>query len=274
MTAEIVFVSLALLILLYILLILPGKCTEKQCSKFAKHNYAHRGLHSKDKVITENSLAAFERAANFGYGIELDIRLSKDGQVVVFHDDRLNRVCGYDARVDELDYSDLIKLHLCDTDEKMPLFTDVLKLIDGRVPVIVEIKNGKNNNELCKKAIEILKNYNGDFCIESFNPLIVAWFRRNAPHVFRGQLTSSFHELKGGSKAAFAFIVSRVLLNFLARPQFIAHSKEKKSLSVRICQALGAVKIVWTIRDANDCIKYEQQNDAVIFEFYKPAVHY
>ena len=79
----------------FIYLVAPGKIRKKQRSPFQNRNFAHRGLHKRDKSVPENSLAAFERAASYGYGIELDVQLSKDGQVVVFHDDTLNRVCGY-----------------------------------------------------------------------------------------------------------------------------------------------------------------------------------
>lgn len=137
----------------FIYLIAPGKIRKKQKSPFQNRNFAHRGLHKRDKSVPENSLAAFERAASYGYGIELDVQLSKDGQVVVFHDDTLNRVCGVDARVDSKTLAELQQLSLCGTDETIPLFSDVLKTVRGRGALIVELKNGKRNKELCEKPM-------------------------------------------------------------------------------------------------------------------------
>ena len=91
----------------FVYLIAPGSIRKKQRAPFQNRNFAHRGLHKRDKSVPENSLAAFERAASYGYGIELDVQLSKDGRVVVFHDDTLNRVCGVDARVDSKTFDEL-----------------------------------------------------------------------------------------------------------------------------------------------------------------------
>ena len=143
-------------------------------SIFTRVNYAHRGLHDIANGIPENSVAAFRLSAEAGYGTEFDIQLSKDGQVVVFHDDDLKRVCGVDARVDSLDYDELKKLRLLGTDEHIPLFTEVLDIFRGtKAPLIVELKTGRRNDELCDKAIKILAGFEGNFCIESFNPFIV-----------------------------------------------------------------------------------------------------
>ena len=94
----------------------PGRVTKRQRAPFQNVNFAHRGLHSRDKSVPENSLEAFELASRAGYGIELDVQLSKDGQVVVFHDDDLKRVCGVDCRVDEKTYAELTELRLCGTE--------------------------------------------------------------------------------------------------------------------------------------------------------------
>ena len=147
----------------FVYLIAPGNIRKKQRSPFQNRNFAHRGLHKRDKSVPENSLAAFERAASYGYGIELDVQLSKDGQVVVFHDDTLNRVCGVDARVDSKTLEELRQLRLCGTDETIPLFSEVLKTVRGRGALIVELKNGKRNKELCEKTYALLRRYTGDY---------------------------------------------------------------------------------------------------------------
>lgn len=248
----------------------PGKIRKRSKAPLVKRNYAHRGLHKRDKSIPENSIAAFERAARRGYGIELDVQLSRDGRVVVFHDDTLNRVCGVDSRVDELTYDELRQLRLCGTEHTIPLFSEVLKTVRGRGPLIVELKNGRHNSELCEKTYAMLRRYNGEYCIESFNPFIVRWFKLNAPEVVRGQLAGPAESYEGEVNPVTAFILSNVLLNFLSRPQFIAYKIAPKPFTVRLSEFLGAMKVCWTSREW----VHEKGNDAVIFEFYKPGAKF
>ena len=187
----------------------PGRVTKRQRAPFQNVNFAHRGLHSRDKSVPENSLEAFELASRAGYGIELDVQLSKDGQVVVFHDDDLKRVCGVDCRVDEKTYAELTELRLCGTEYTVPLFTEVLATVRGRSPLIVELKRGRRNIELCEKTYALLAEYRGDVCIESFDPFIVAWFRFHAPELLRGQLAmpaeryENFLRTRGGQRVLF-----------------------------------------------------------------------
>ena len=251
-------------------LIAPGGATRRQKAPFYGVNFAHRGLHKRDKSVPENSLPAFERAAREGYGIELDVQLSKDGQVVVFHDDTLDRVCGVHGRVDAFDYSELKKMRLCGTEETIPLFTEVLKVIRGRGPLLVELKNGPRNRELCEKTYAILSDYRGDVCIESFNPLIVAWFRLHARDLLRGQLAQPLRFYKGETSLAAGFLLSHGLMNFLARPQFIAYKIGYRPPTIRLAMALGAMRFGWTSHEPRN----EKGRDAVIFEFYKPRVKY
>ncbi len=254
----------------FVFLIAPGKISKRKKAPFMYKNFAHRGLHKRDKSIPENSLAAFDAAASYGYGMELDVQLSKDGQVVVFHDDTLNRICGVDARVDEKTYDELSKMSLCGTEQTIPLFSEVLKTVRGRGPLIVELKNGKKNTELCEKTYALLRRYSGEYCIESFNPIIVRWFKRNAPEVVRGQLANPPEGYKGEVNAVAGFVLGNVLLNFLARPQFIAYKIAPKPFAVKLCEALGAMKVCWT---SHEWIN-EKSNDVVIFEFYKPKLKF
>ena len=107
-----------------VLLVAPGSATKRQKAPFLGRSFAHRGLHSEDKSVPENSLEAFRLAAAAGYGVELDVQLTKDGQVVVFHDDTLDRVCGVPGRVDEKSYNELKLLRLCGTEQRIPLLTE------------------------------------------------------------------------------------------------------------------------------------------------------
>lgn len=251
-------------------LLAPGGVTKRQKAPFYGVNFAHRGLHSRDMSVPENSLAAFELAAQAGYGIELDVQLSRDGQVVVFHDDTLDRVCGVKGRVDAYDYSELRQMRLCGSEQTVPLFTEALKVIRGRGPLLVELKNGPRNRELCEKTYAILSEYRGDVCIESFNPLIVGWFRLHARDLVRGQLAQPMRYYKGETSAPMAFLLSHGLTNFFCRPQFIAYRIGYRPPTVRLATALGAMRFGWTSHEPRN----EKGRDAVIFEFYKPRLKF
>lgn len=252
-------------------LLAPGTSSRRQREPFMGTNVAHRGLHSRDKSVPENSLEAFRLAAEAGYGIELDVQFSKDKQVVVFHDDTLDRVCGVHARVDELTYDELKELRLCGSDQIIPLFTEVLGVIRGRSPIICELKNGRNNRELCEKTYEIISGYRGDICVESFNPMIVAWFRFHAKDLLRGQLAqpTRFYDAETMS-APLAYALGHTLFNCLARPQFIAYRIGFRPLSVRMSELLGAMRVGWTSHEPRN----EAGRDTVIFEFYRPKVKF
>ncbi len=251
----------------------PGRWSAAQRDMIEGVNHAHRGLHTRDKTVPENSLAAFRAAAAAGYGVELDIQLSKDGEVVVFHDDTLDRVCGVTGRVDAFTLAQLREMRLCGTEEMIPLLTEVFEVIGGKAPIIIELKSGPRNNELCEKGLALMRGYTGPYCVESFDPRIVGWFRRNAPDILRGQLADSFSSYKG-QPLPLAFAMSHLLLNPLARPQFIAWGPGKKPLSVRLAEAMGALRVAWTVRPEDDVPKKQAENDAVIFEFYRPEVKY
>lgn len=254
-----------------LLVIAPGRASKRLKAPFMGVNCAHRGLPSRDKSVPENSLEAFRLAAEAGYGIELDVQFSKDKKVVVFHDDTLDRVCGIHARVDELDYDELRKLSLCGSRQTIPLFTEVLSLVRGRSPIIVELKDGKNNRELCERTYELLAEYRGDVCVESFNPMIVAWFRFHAPELLRGQLAQPARYYDAETMSApLAFALGHTLFNIVARPQFIAYRIGFRPVSVRIAELMGAMRVGWTSHEPRS----EAGRDTVIFEFYKPETKF
>lgn len=263
-------ITAIIILTLPVYLIFPGHAKKKKKDAFYKRNIAHRGLFDRDQSVPENSLPAFRRAVDRGYGVELDVQLSEDGRVVVFHDDDLKRACKVERRVDSVDFAGLQNLSLFDTTEKIPLFTDVLNVLDGKVPVIVELKTGKRNKELCQKTLDILRGYNGEYCIESFDPFIVSWFRFHAPDIMRGQLTQHPKDFKGSAPAIAAFILGNVLFNFLSRPHFIAHRIGKKTPLVHLSELLGAMKVAWTSHDKSA----ERDFDTVIFEHYLPDTEY
>ncbi|MGI5976867.1 MAG: glycerophosphodiester phosphodiesterase family protein [Candidatus Limivicinus sp.] len=253
-----------------LLMLAPGRATRRQKAPFMGLNCAHRGLHSRDMKVPENSIEAFRLAAEAGYGIELDVQLSKDGQVVVFHDDTLDRVCGIRSRVDEKDYSELRALSLCGSEYGIPLFTEVLSTVHGRSPIIVELKTGKHNRELCEKTCRILSEYRGEVCVESFDPRIVAWFRFHAKDLLRGQLAAPTCDYASKASPSLVKLMSHCWLNFLGRPQFISYKIGRRYFSVHLAELMGAMRVGWTSHDPRN----EKKRDTVIFEFYKPRIRF
>ena len=246
----------------------PGHAAAEKKAPFIGANIAHRGLHTRDRAVPENSLAAFRDAVERGYGVEFDVHITMDRELVVFHDDTLTRMCGADLRIDDVLRKDLDNYVLAGTEEKIPSLAEVLELIGGRTPIVLELKRGSQNRLLCEKVRAALLDYTGPVCVESFDPRIVAWWRKNAPEVLRGQLSCSMSGYDNEISKPLAFALSRLLTNFISRPHFVAYGVDggKKPLTVRLCEALGAMKVCWTSHDPS----HEDHNDTVIFEFYRP----
>jgi len=260
------------LFLLLVLLVAPGRSSKTQRAPFMNRTYAHRGLYSADQNIPENSLAAFSAAKAAGYGIELDVQLTSDQQIVVFHDATLLRACGVDARVDSRTYAETQRMPLFGTEHRMPLFSDVLSEIDGAIPIIVELKSGGDWQGLCERTLAMLREYEGPYCVESFHPFVVRWFRLHAPDILRGQLSEQHCHSKKSLPLPISFIMSRLFSNLLVRPQFVAYRVGEKPFSVRLCEALGAMRVTWTARPTDDHAILTEQYDAIIFEHYQPPV--
>ena len=181
--------------------------------------------------MPENSLPAFRAAAEAGYAVEMDVHLTADDQLVVFHDDTLERMCGVPGVIDDFTLAELRALRLGDTDCVIPTFAEALEALGGRVPLLLEVKRGHNNRRLCALTLAALRTYGGPYCVESFDPTIVAWFRRNAPDILRGQLSQPPKDYGKALNKPAAAIVGNVLTNVIARPQFIAYKIGPKPLS-------------------------------------------
>lgn len=251
----------------YLWALTPGRSSEAQRAPFRGRYFAHRGLYTD--TAPENSLAAFRAAAAAGYGVELDVRLTRDGIVVISHDDNLLRMTGRRVSVSSLSFDELQNLPLKGTAERVPRFSAALDILcSAKVPVIVELKTCRRWRKLCEKTLECLDQHDGIFCVESFDPRIVAWFRRKAPEMLRGFLTSQPNDLNLGPIKS--FLSSRGLYNWMCRPQFIAHHVGKQSASIKLAQLLGAMRVTWTAHDRLE----ESHSDAVIFEHFLPPVHF
>ena len=237
-----------------------------------KHRYAHRGFHDKPKV-PENSMAAFANAVEHGYGIELDIQLTKDKQLVVFHDHTLTRMCGIDLPVCEMTYEELQKYTLGNTEEKIPLFKDVLELVDGKVPLLVEIKLPTLRTYTCQAADALLQNYRGQYCIESFNPLALRWYKKHRKDVVRGQLSANLTKPVTEAGFLLSFLVKYLLLNFIGRPDFIAYCyTDTQNVSFILNKCLWHTPtFAWTVRSQAVLEKYRSKFDSIIFDGFIPV---
>lgn len=254
---------------MYLFAVMPriGRHGDKMKGVF----YAHRGLHNRKAGIPENTMAAFRRAVNAGYGIELDIQLTKDEKVVVFHDFDLKRVCAAEGDVSDYTYEELQEFSVYGTEERIPLFEDVLKTVGGRVPLLVEMKYKDFGSRICEKADTLLRNYKGEYCIESFHPWALRWYKRHRPDVCRGQLSMNFSRQEGALHPA-QLAAQHLLFNFIGRPDFIAYDiRDKKAFSKNLCRKLfGCPSAAWTVRSAAQLEKCRPYYDAFIFEGFLP----
>ena len=235
-------------------------------AKYGK-KFAHRGLW--DQESPENSLAAFQKAVNAGYGIEFDIHKTCDGHVVVFHDDTLTRMCGVEGKVEQKTLAELKELRLLGTDQQIPTLEEMLALVDGRVPLLVELKGESTATGLCPVADAILSQYKGDYIVESFNPLLVRWYRKNRPDVVRGQLFCNLNNGKMVKKLIY-YLITALITNVLARAHFLARGQDSaRNPSFLICKYLFRAPVfVWTVRAQNEIPA--DQRDGMIFEGFIP----
>ena len=264
---------LAAAVLIYLYAVMPRVSQGPDKTPFMNVHYAHRGLHDNQTEAPENSMAAFRKAVDAGYGIELDVQLTKDRIPVVFHDETLRRVCKVGGKLRDFTYEELQSFTLYGSDEKIPLFVDVLSMVDGKVPLIVEIKINENAAEVCEAVDAVLNDYQGVYCIESFHPLALNWYKKNRPMVLRGQLSSNFNKVNRNESAG-RWLVHYLLLNFYGRPDFIAYNhKFKNNISRRVCRHLfKALSVAYTIRSQEELDKCKKDFDLFIFEGFEPTI--
>ena len=260
---------LLLSFLLFLLLIKPSGRRERM-ERYKRLRFAHRGLH--DATRAENSLSAFASAVNAGFAIELDVRLSKDGVLMVFHDDALDRMTSAVGRVDSMTAEQLHSIKLGETEDTIPTFDEVLRLVDGRVPLLVEIKEDAGKYGVTEKTVEALKNYKGEFLIESFNPLALARVKKLMPEAPRGILSKTFFKEKE-YRAPTYFLLQSLVMNCVCKPDFIAFDhNHSKNPALRLARFLfRSPTIAWTIRsEREESTAHKHGFDGMIFEDYIP----
>lgn len=228
---------------------------------------AHRGIHSKNGDNVENSIPAFELAVRNNIGVELDVHITKDNELVVVHDSNLKNITGINKIVEDLTLKEIKEMYLFNTSNKIPTFKEVLNIIDGKVPVIIEIKNEGKVGKLESKLYNELINYDGEYVIESFNPLTLLWFKKHNKNIVRGQLSAK----KIDSISKFLnFFLSKMLFNFFTRPNFIAYNIDDITDKMyKKYNDKGIYLIGWTLRKIDDYYKYNKICDGFIFDNYE-----
>jgi glycerophosphoryl diester phosphodiesterase len=216
---------------------------------------AHRGLHAAHDGRPENSLAAFAHACALGFPAELDVRLTRDGEVVVFHDRALRRLTGAEGSVEDRDVTEIRALRLLGTSERVPLLREVLELVDGRVPLLVELKSGAPGPALERAVLEALDGYAGEVAIQSFK-------RRTLRELDRADAPHAIGHLSRGRVPAAA----------VRTAFFGCHVDGLASRAIRRRREAGAVVLAWTVRSAEQARSALRYVDNYIFEGFVPAL--
>ena len=244
----------------------------KDWKKLEGYAYAHRGLHTQD--VPENSMEAFAQAIEHGYGIELDVHLLKDGNLAVFHDADLMRMTGKEGKIESLTIQELKQYTLGKTDNTIPSFSEFLQLVNGSVPIVVELKSvDGNHKELCQAVHDVLKDYSGAYCIESFDPRCVAWLRKFWPEVIRGQLLQNYFKTE---TPVLPWVVKLALvlqiMNLSLYPDFVAyHFPDRTNAPNFLARRLwGAKGVVWTVKTQEDFDVATKEGYISIFEGFTP----
>lgn len=266
----IVIIILALICLLYLLSTM-GRRNHPALERFRGWSYAHRGLHGNG--CPENSMAAFEKALNAGYGIELDIHLLADGNLAVMHDSALKRTTGAEGKIEDLTTEQLQNYRLGDSEETIPEFRQVLELFQGKAPLIVELKPvGGNHAALCETACAMLDSYQGDYCMESFDPRCIYWLKKHRPEILRGQLTENYFKTNSTLSAPLKFLLRHQMENFLVMPDFVAYRcSDRKTLSNFLVRKIWGVQgVTWTLKTQEEYDAAVKEGWIPIFEGFEP----
>jgi len=239
----------------------------QQTYNFITDKYiAHRGFHNAENP--ENTIGAFNNAIEHNYAIELDVQMLADGTVVVIHDNKLSRLCGVDKYISNCNLEDLQNLYVLDTKWQIPTLKQVLEFVNGKTPLLIEIKNTLKVGALESAVYDLLKDYQGEYAIQSFNPFTLQWFKENAPNVIRGQLSSYFkgEDLSFIKKA----LLKKLRLNKISSPHFVSYNAD--NLPNRYCNKCKLPILAWTVRSQEEYMKVVKFADNIIFENFEPTI--
>lgn len=240
---------------------------------------AHRGYHDAQARRPENALSAFQAAIDAGYGVELDVQRSADNRAVVFHDDTLERMTAKIGAVADYSAASLGKIALRDSDDLIPTLAEVLALVAGRVPVLIEIKEllgtMQDTPGLLEKAVaDDLHDYKGPVAVMSFNPHCIAHMARLAPKLARGLTTEAYDPAQNEPLSAETCARLREIPDYEpTSSSFISHqASDLGRARVAALKATGAAILCWTIRSPEAEAKARQIADNITFEGYAAAL--
>ena len=244
--------------------LLAPPATAKRVAFLSRQPFAHRGLHGEGRI--ENSRAAFRAAIAADHGIECDVQASRDGEVFVFHDHDLARLTGRAGEVAATPAGALAAISLSGSDETVPRLDEVLGLIAGRAPLLIEVKTRERHaGPLCLAVRRALEGYRGPVAVMSFNPEVSRWFALHAPRIVRGLVVTE--EGKRGLRGRF----ERHLALWRARPDFLAYDiRDLPSRFAAAQRARGIPVLTWTVRTAAAEATALRHADQIIFEMPAP----
>lgn len=227
---------------------------------------AHRGYHAPG--IPENSMAAFCEAIQNGFTIELDVHVTKDEVLVVFHDDNLVRLTSIDKIIENCTFAEICNLVLEETRERIPKFSEVLGYVNGRVGLLIEIKQHPRTGSVEEILSQNLDQYYGKFAVASFDPRVVRWFYRNRPSWIRGQIAGG---LKGKNLPLLQrFLLKNLVVMLYSRPDFIAYEYRYLNSWIRFFVGVFRIPIlVWTVRDPKTAALFREMGQNIIFEGFR-----
>ena len=231
---------------------------------------AHRGFHSGNSDFPENSLKAFSEAVKNDYIIELDVQLTADQKLVVFHDADLLRMCHSTKKIESTTLAELQSFNLLDSEEKIPSFQEVLANVNGKVPILIELKSESPKVGVLEATLaESLKAYERNIAVQSFNPFSIGWFKTNAPSITRGQLSSNFNDVH--LSPVKKYLLKYMLLNYVGKPQFIAYNKQDIFKNyLQKYRKSGKPLLGWTVTSKKESAALLPYCDNIIFEGFLP----
>ncbi len=231
---------------------------------------AHRGLHKENGSIPENSIAAFKAAIANHYAIECDLSLTKDGNIIVFHDHNLKRLTGLNKKVEQVNYDELKDLNLFISNEKIPRLEELLTLVGGKVPLLIELKPHGNMKKLCQTFMHHMEKYQGKWAVFSFHPKVVLWFKKNYPDVVRGQISAYFDDVTNMPRPL-KFLMKRMFFNHLTKPDFISYNiRNLPNKHVDRQKKKGITIISYAARNQKDFDFVKDYYHNVVFEYFIP----
>ena len=246
------------------------RCQMKDLSWLRESLIAHRGLHTKDDKVPENSLLAYEKAMEKGYAIELDVNVLKDGTAVCFHDHTLKRLCHDERSLSDITYDEIASLRLKNTDQKISTLHEVCQFVHGKVPLLIELKPHGNVILLAQSVMKILNDYQGEYAIFSFHPRVVYYFKRHYKHVIRGQIAESFNDNPQMNKVM-KFMMKHMIFNVFTKPDFISYGI--RDLPNKACDRLkekGITIISYAARSQKQFEFVKKYYHNVVFEYFEP----